>query len=461
MNTRIIGLDLAVRAAHKAVILDQEHNDFVGSVISFDTNPAEMDRLLQASREGLVGPAQFVAVLEATGMAWFTVGSYLSQHGVAVYRVNGQMTAAQRKVYQSRAKSDRIDARVLARMYLTIPERLHSMYLPDGRHLALQRACRELDRLTQQAIAIKNRLQATDNLAWLQPREVWPDDPLALDWLRRNWYSPWLVTQVGLQVLQLHWQKQFPDQPEAFWLPGLVQHAQMVTSFYADPARIDYAQLQAGQLREQERLESLQSQMDQLRKQVIRPLYLELHPQRYLESLYGIGQDSAAIYIAFIGDIQRFPTPAHFRSWCGLIPYSNQSGDAQIQGLHVTQAGPDLIKKTAYLNAEVARLYDPQIAAVYYDQIVCKGKHYLQAICSCATHLLNRIYAVLRDQRPYELRSPDGQLLDKSQARQFCQQHYPVPDYVRQRTNSRVRKARSEQSKEQRYQRLRKKRSKG
>lgn len=460
MNTRILGIDLAVSAAHKAVILDQERNDFVGPVINFGTNPAEMDKLLKASQAGLSRPAQVVAVLEATGMAWYTVGSYLSQHGVAVYRVNGQVTAAQRKVYQRRAKSDRIDARVLARMYLTIPERLHPVYLPDARQLALQRACREYDRLSHQATAIQNRMQATDQLAWLLPKGLWPKSPTAAVWLRRHWYDPWEVVRSGLSTLERHWQMCFPDQ-EADWLPGWVQHAQLVTAFYGRSDWLDYAQLRASQAREQERLEGLVDQLERLTRQVIHPLYHQLHPERHLESLYGIGENSAAIYIAFIGNIQRFPTPAHFRSWCGLIPYSDQSGFAQSKGLHITQAGPDLIKKTAYLNAEVARLYDPQIAAVYYDQMMHKGKHHLQAVCTCAAHLLNRIYAILRDQRPYELRTPDGQPIEKSQARLFCQQHYLVPDEVRRRNCARVRKSRTELHTEQRYQRLNRQRSKG
>ncbi len=47
----------------------------------------------------------------------------------------------------------------------------------------------------------------------------------------------------------------------------------------------------------------------------------------------------------------------------------------------------------------MARHWDPQIAAIYYDQIVNKGKHHLQAICTCATHLLDRVLVVLCDDR--------------------------------------------------------------
>jgi hypothetical protein len=181
-----------------------------------------------------------------------------------------------------------------------------------------------------------------------------------------------------------------------------------------------------------------------------------LHPQRYLETLQGVGQDSAAVYIAFIGDISRFPSLRDFRGWSGMTPFSRQSGEAQARGLRITKAGPNLIKATAFLNAGVARQWDPQIAAVYYKQMVVHGKHYLQAICACATHLLDHIYALLREDRPYQLCDVDGTPISKQEARRICLEQYHVPDEIRRRNNQRVRKARQERQVERRYNRRKK-----
>jgi len=52
MTLRIIGIDLAVNAAHKAVILDQASQRFLSGLISFRANPAEMDHLLRQARAG-------------------------------------------------------------------------------------------------------------------------------------------------------------------------------------------------------------------------------------------------------------------------------------------------------------------------------------------------------------------------------------------------------------------------
>ncbi len=455
MDTRIIGIDLAVTAAHKAIVLDQSSNQFVTGVVRFHTDPAEIEQVLALARAGTSEPVHLVAVLEATGMSWYMVGVYLERAGVEVYRVNGQQVADLRRVYQRHAKSDRIDARVLARLFLLHPERLHRLLLPSAEQMALQRACRELNRQTRRLSAIKRRLLATDQFAWLGLSDLLDPYQQPALWIRETWYDPWRVHQAGESTIADAWRAASPTQPaDTQWIAAFCQRAQQVCTLYGHPATLDYAHLQESVRREQSRLQEAQSQAHFLRLRVVRPLYRHLHPQRHLETLPGVGQDSAAVYIAFIGDIRRFPSLAHFRGWSGLTPFSRQSGEAQARGLHITQAGPSLIKATAFLDASVARLYDPQIAVRYHDQMVNLGKHYLQAICACATHLLDRIYVILRDDRPYQLRDIDDTPLTKRRAYDICRQRYHVPDEVRQRNNHRVRQARAEERIERRTRRL-------
>ena len=49
---RIIGIDLAVSASHKAIILDPASNKFIGKQITFRPRPVELDRLLAKSKAG-------------------------------------------------------------------------------------------------------------------------------------------------------------------------------------------------------------------------------------------------------------------------------------------------------------------------------------------------------------------------------------------------------------------------
>src|SRR5215216_5880541 len=97
------------------------------------------------------------------------------------------------------------------------------------------------------------------------------------------------------------------------------------------------------------------------------------------------------------------------------------------------------------MDAEIARRYDPQIAAIYYDQMVQKGKHHKQAVCACATHLLDRVLSVLRADQPYELRDVDGTPVSVDQAQTIIAERYRVPEGVRKRTSKRQRQTRKDQ----------------
>jgi hypothetical protein len=342
---------------------------------------------------------------------------------------------------------------------MTHPECLYPLYLPSGQQLALQQLCRELSRVTTEIGSRKTRLQAVDKYTWLGlPKALASFSPTAR-WVRENWYNPWTVIEAGPGTIIQAWTTESGHEPaEATWAQALFARAQQMCALYGSPKQLDYQRLQDYMRREQRRLARAEAEADQLRQKSLRPLYHQLYPQRHLESIRGIGQDSAAVYVAFIGDIRRFPSLRHFRGWSGLVPASSQTGSTQSSGLHITQAGPNLIKRTAYINADVARRWDAQIAAIYHRQMMAYGKHHTQAVCACATHLLNRVYVILKQDRPYELRDIDGTPVTRQQAHQLCREKYHVPDEVRRRNNQRSRQRRVEQQVERRYQRKKKKR---
>jgi transposase len=451
MQTRIIGIDLAVTASHQAIVLDLARNEYLGKPRSFRTRPRELTRIWQWAQQDAHEPVEVVAICEATGMAWYPVCVYLHRLGAQVFRIHGGKTRDMRQVLQRHAGSDRIDCRALAKLYTVAKERLIPWGLVTGDQLALQRACREACGWREDAVARQNRIVAYDQWAWGGLNRLIPAQ--AQDWMRQNWYDPWAVQKAGRDALCRAWQAASPQQPATVdWIPGWVARAEEMAELYGSPDLVGYTDLQARMQREVTLRTQAQEAQDELSRTLIRPLYRRLYPDCLLESIKGIGTDSAAIYMAFIQDIARFPSLERFRSWCGMIPGSHQSGGSEAKHMPLTQAGPDPVKATLYLNADVARQWDVQIAALYYRQMVQFGKHHTQAVCACASHLANRIYAVLTRQEPYQLRDLDQQPISVKESRRLCLAHYHVPEEVRQRTRVRARKERAQQRVEQRFQ---------
>ena len=444
---RTIGIDLGVKGDHKAIVVD-ERGGFVSPPITFRTTPASLQRLLEtAKRESLPGELQ--AVMEPTGMAWFPVAVFLTRQGVGVLVVNAQQVADLRRYYKKHAKSDRIDARVLAKLPIVNEEQLHRLELPSAIALACQRGCKQLDRLMKAHTATKNRLIALDRFAWPALEQTVFVDPFgpAAVWFRAHWYNPADVLAAGAAPIRQAWQasQADPDDPGE-WATSLVEVAEQVFGLYGpEGTHLDYTRLQAEAIREQEYLAFVDETHHQLRLKTVRPLYRQLHPSRNLETIPGVGQDGAAVYASFIGNPARFDSLRAHRGWSGMVPNSKQSAESQAAGLRMTQAGPSLIKKYAYQDTEAARQRDPQIAALYYNQMVRYGKHHMQAICTCSAHLLDRILVVLREDRPYELRDVDDTPVSKARALEIIAERYTVPEEVRRRNNKRTRRERTEQ----------------
>jgi len=438
---RTIGIDLGVAGEHKALIADEQGQALSG-VISITSEASRLEHLLEVACQG--SPAEELqAVMEPTGMAWYPMAVYLSRQGVKNFLVNGQQVADLRKYYKKHAKSDRIDVRVLVKLPVVNPEQLHALELPGAKVLACQRGCKQLDRLVKEHTAIKNRLIAMDRFAWPGlEKQVYSDlfCPAAL-WFRRHYYSPYQVCRAGVEKIHHEWQKsQLKAEDDGSWIAALVKLAQAVMTLYGPEGEaLDYAFLQAEASSEEDFLEMVEQMQHEVKYKVVFPLYRQLHPSRNLESLEGVGEVGAAVYVSFISNPRRFSSLRKLRGWSGMVPNSRQSANSQSNGLKITQAGPRLIKKFAFLDAEVARLRDPQIAAIYYDQMMNKGKHHNQAICTCAAHLLDRILLVLRKDQPFELRDVDGSVVSKAQALEIIAQRYTVPPEVRRRNNKKHR----------------------
>ena len=198
---RTIGLDLAVQATHKAIVL-AEDGRFCTPIITLRTCAHDLEDLLARARADDEA-AEVQVVMEPTGMAWFPIAVYFIRHGITVYLVNSQEVTDLRRYYKRHTKSDRIDARVLARLLLVNPDKLHRLILPSATALACQRACKQLDRLQTQIIAIQNRLWAIDRFAWPGlAEEVFPNPfTPAARWFRQHWYDPAQVMEAGADTI--------------------------------------------------------------------------------------------------------------------------------------------------------------------------------------------------------------------------------------------------------------------
>jgi hypothetical protein len=170
--------------------------------------------------------------------------------------------------------------------------------------------------------------------------------------------------------------------------------------------------------------------------------YRKLNPSQQINTYPGIAEITGPSLYATMGGRDRFQNLATLRKHFGFVPKQDNSATSEKKGQKMTQAGPSLGKKHLYLVADIARQWDPDAAAYYWDQVVNKGKCHTVAVVNTGNNkVLPRLHALLREDRPYQLRDPvTGRPVTQPEARELIQERYTVPEEIRQARRSRKRK---------------------
>jgi transposase len=127
--------------------------------------------------------------------------------------------------------------------------------------------------------------------------------------------------------------------------------------------------------------------------------------QCLLRSIPGVGTFTAAMLVAFIGDINRFPSSEKLVAYLGLDCRVRESGTSVKGKGYITKRGNGHLRRALFNATFVARQRNP-ILKKYFDDKVAEGKHYLSAMCATERKLVHLIYAVWKRGTPFEMRYP-------------------------------------------------------
>lgn len=121
-----------------------------------------------------------------------------------------------------------------------------------------------------------------------------------------------------------------------------------------------------------------------------------------ITTIPGIGTILGAVIISEFGDINRFDKPSQLVAYAGIDATVSQSGE--YEGTHnvMSKRGSPYLRKALFQAALVASNSDPVLKA-YYQKKRAEGKHHKTCIGAVARKLCNIIYAVLKNDKPYQI----------------------------------------------------------
>ncbi len=409
-DRRLVGIDLGITSAHTVHVLDGE-----GTALAKRKAWPTLESLRELEATALQGTAPGVVlevVMEPTGPAWLPIAVYFAARGHRVFRVSSQKAADLRRFLKRHTKTNAIDAETLAKLPIFDPDGLVPLELPTAERAALDRRVRACDRLTADGAARKVRIK--DLVRQLMPMSPLTGDLGAADLAVLEAYAdPKTLVAAGLERLSALIAEASNNHLGAERARQWLHAAEAALALYAGHHAVAFGDLAAEVA-----------------------AYLLVDPQGLARSLPGLKRVGGPTLVACMGDPARFRHGKQFRSFTGLVPKASETGETDRKGQAMSKAGSSLLRTTMFRAADFARKQDPQLARLYYVQMVERGKGHLGALCVVAAALAERSWRVMRRGAPYVVRDVDGRPVDASEAKAIIAEHYSVPAEVRARRRS-------------------------
>jgi transposase len=429
---RLVGIDLGIASAHTVRVLDE-----LGETVAKRKCWPTVTSLTEIETAALCGAREgtrLEVIMEPTGPAWLPIAVFFASRGHAVFRVSSAKASDLRKFYSHHTKTNGIDADTLARLGIVDRAGLIELSLPDAPRAALDRRVRATDRLTAQGAEHKVRIKDL-------VRQVLPMSPLTGDLgvadlaVLERFADPNRLVNAGVKRLSALIAKASHNHLGAERAGQWIAAAQASLELYAAHPAVAFGDLAAEIATEVRLLRAINAELA-VHAEAREAAYQAVDPASLARSLPGLADVGGPALVATMGDPARFKRGKQFRAFTGLVPKASETGNSDRKGQPMSKAGSSLLRTTMVRAADTARKQDPQLARIYYVQMVERGKDHLGASCVVAAALAERAWTVMARGEPYIIRDTDGAAVTAAEAKTIIEQHWTVPADVRARRRS-------------------------
>jgi transposase len=148
----------------------------------------------------------------------------------------------------------------------------------------------------------------------------------------------------------------------------------------------------------------LQSHIDTARRQIQE--HIQSHPalqeqSRLLCSIPGIGEVTAAVILAEVGEFSHFQSARQVAAFAGLVPRLRESGSSVRGKPRLSKVGSPRLRKCLYFPAMTALRWNPLIKALGL-RLSAQGKPKMLIIGAAMRKLLHLAYGVLKSGQPFD-----------------------------------------------------------
>ncbi len=389
-----IGIDIAKRS-HEICFTNETGDVLDGNSFNIPNTISGIDKFQKKLNKFGLAPDNALVGMEATGHYWLVFYSWLVEQGFDVKVINPLVTDAYRHMLIRKVKNDRIDAEVVAAV-LRLGE-YQETTVADNDTLSLRQLCRFRLWQVESCSNLKRKVIALLDQIFPEYENLFSDVfGMSSRELLKTYTTPEEIASIHTTKLsniltkasQGHFGKE-----KALEIKAVAKQSLGIT------VGVDAFAFQLRQIIEQ--IDFVEIQIAKLDQEI--EAYMNAL-QSPVMTLPGVGPVYGAIILAEIGDINRFPSAKQIVSYAGLDATVYESGEFKGQRSSISKRGSPYLRRALWGAAFVASWSDPELKA-FYQRLRSRGKHHGVAIGAVARKLCYLLFAVLTENRPYEVRS--------------------------------------------------------
>ena len=387
-----LGIDIA-KNTHVASLIDEKgKNIFKGFSFSNSTDGGKS--LLDIIKKH-VDFSDVTVGMEATGHYWLSIYSFLYDYNFhSIHVINPIQTDGWRKGTEIRKRKNDIIDSVLIADLIRYGDFVETS-LSNEDLFSLRNICRMRNYLVQSTGDLKRKIICVLDQVFPEYQSIFSNTfgttskQLLLDFSSPADFEE-LSVDVLTETLQTLSRKKI-GQPTAKKLINVAKNSFGVTfskeSFtFQLKLLIKQIKFIEGQIKDCE--DKIKELMDKINSPIT--------------TIPGFGPVLGAIVISEFGDINRFDKPSQLVAYAGIDATVSQSGEYEGSHNVMSKRGSPYLRKTLFQAALVASNSDPVLKA-YYQKKLAEGKHHKTCIGAVARKLCNIIYAVLKNDKPYQV----------------------------------------------------------
>ena len=333
-------------------------------------------------------------IMESTGIYHRPIERFFLENNFKVYTIN----ALYSKMYKRnlrKTKTDKLDCISLAELFFTTDFKQYIK--PNDLYLNMNALSRQYFALDELCSNLKNRYKNLIYLCFPEYELIFKKDAIyseiALSFIEKYPHAD-IISNTRIDALQNF----FKDNNFRYWKRKANVIKQYALTSYPSVSMNDELVSNLSQM--SRLINNYQKEIETIKYKLI----ILSKKSKYFESInsiFGIGEFTASILIAELGDINRFNNIKELTAYCGLDPSIKQSGRSiDIHG-PISKSGNKYLRKILFVSClNIVRLspkcHIENDIEIYYRKKRNEGKHHYAATIACTTKLLRKILALCK-----------------------------------------------------------------